>query len=70
MVIRYTENGVMLAADWFYHSLGDKIGLNDAIKLAHNEFNFLKYHCLPKCRANGFVILDSNEKAVYEYKEN
>lgn len=69
MIIRYTENGIMLAANWFYHFLDDKIGLNDAIKLAHDEFNFFKYHCLPKFRANGFVILDSNEKIIYRHTE-
>lgn len=70
MVIRYTENGVMLSANWFYHFLDDKIGLNKAIRIAHDEFDFFKYHCLPKFRANGFVILDSNEKTIYEHKEN
>lgn len=70
MVIRYTENGVMLSANWFYHFLDDKISLNKAIRIAHDEFDFFKYHCLPKFRANGFVILDSNEKTIYEHKEN
>ena len=68
MYMRFTENGRLIPNNNMYITFKEGITLDNAVKTAKANYDFFCCHCLPKFRANGFVILDSKGNTLYEFK--